>query len=155
MPVGRWKNEDGRCCKGEDESEYRVSFEGEDKEREHCKPQGNEIQGYAGVVAHGDCTLRSITNRRVGSSNSGSGQLKKPKGKPEYTEQTTDHHRKEVAHDPLKYCCQKKEYRSSKEEYATGTVVVRKDLEPVCLFSKNLLTPQLKEKSLHPNPSGS
>lgn len=53
VPVGGCKNEDGRCCTGEDEGEYRVRFEGKDEECEHCETQGNKIQGYASIIAHG------------------------------------------------------------------------------------------------------
>jgi hypothetical protein len=56
--------------------------------------------------------------------------LKKTKGEPEYTEQPTDHHWKEVAHDPFEDCCQKEEYWSGEEEYATNTVNVREGSEP-------------------------
>ncbi len=127
MPIRGRKDEDGRCCAGKDESEYRVCFESEDEECKHREPQCRKIQSYAGVIAHRECTFGSITCRRVRSSNSGGGQFKDPKREPEYTEQPTDHHREEVAHDPLEDCCQKKEHWSSEKENApVGTAKIRK-----------------------------
>ena len=52
--------------------------------------------------------------------------MKDPKREPEYTEQPTDHHWEEVAHDPLKDCRQKKEHWSSEKENASvGIAMIR------------------------------
>ena len=101
LPVGAGQDPGAEGDEEEDEGEDGVGLEGEDPEGEEREAPHDQVDGDDGVVFFGGDAGGVAAGRRVRGSEAQGRELQHAEGEPEDREEAHDHHREEVAHQPL------------------------------------------------------